>query len=79
MFIFRKGIESEKVEDNGYPAPETDPKYFTPYFEVRPIDNTYYERRFNDAVFYKLPYAKTTLESDRNLVQNPGWENRSYQ
>lgn len=79
MFIFRKGIESEKVEDNGYPAPETDPKYFTPYFEVRPIDNSYYERKFNNAVFYKLPFAKTTLESDKNLVQNPGWENRSYQ
>ena len=34
IFIFRKGIESQEVEDNGYPAPKTDPKYFTPYFEA---------------------------------------------
>lgn len=79
MFIFRKGIESEKVEDNGYPAPETDPNYFTPYFEVRPIDNSYYERKFNDAIYYKMPYAKTSLNNNKNFIQNPGWANRSYQ
>lgn len=79
IFIFRKGIESQEVEDNGYPAPETDPKYFTPYFEVRQIDNTYYERKFDEAVYYKLPYPRTTLESNKSFKQNPGWENRSYQ
>lgn len=79
IYIFRKGIESEKVEDNGYPAPKTDPKYFTPFFEVRTINNSYYERKFNDAVYYKLPFARTSLERNTKLVQNPGWENRSYQ
>lgn len=79
IFIFRKGIESLDVEENGYPAPPSDPKYFTPYFEIRPIDNVYYERRFDDAVFYKLPFSRTTMESNPNIVQNPGWENRSYQ
>ncbi len=79
MYIFRKGVESEEVEQNGYPAPNTDPKYFTPFFEVRSIDNEYYERKFDNAVFYKLPFSRTTLESNLNLVQNPGWENRSYQ
>ncbi|WP_289007514.1 RagB/SusD family nutrient uptake outer membrane protein [uncultured Parabacteroides sp.] len=79
MFIFRKGIESEKVGENGYLAPKDDPKYFTPYFEIRPVDQTtYYNRKFNNAVFYKLPFAKSTLETNHNFVQNPGWENRSY-
>lgn len=79
MFIFRKGIESQEVGEQGYPAPKTDPKYFTPYFEVRTIENSYYDRKFDEAVYYKLPFARTTLESNKNLVQNPGWENRSYQ
>lgn len=79
MFIFRKGIESQEVEENGYPAPKSDPKYFTPYFEVRPIENTYYERKFDEAVYYKIPYPRTTLENNKNFKQNPGWENRSYQ
>lgn len=79
MFIFRKGIESEEVIDNGYPAPKSDPKYFIPFFEVRTIDNIYYERKFDNAVYYKLPFSRTTLESNLELVQNPGWENRSYQ
>lgn len=80
MFIFRKGIESELVDLNGHLAPKTDPKYFTPYFEVRPIDaSLYYDRTFNDAVYYKLPFSRSTLEINHNFVQNPGWENRSYQ
>ena len=84
MFIFRKGIESTEVVDNGYLAPKDDPKYFTPHFDIRPITSlsgnvVYYERKFNDAVFYKLPFARTTLDVNGNFVQNPGWENRSYQ
>lgn len=80
MFIFRKGIESELVNLNGHLAPKTDPKYFTPYFEVRPIKaSLYYDRTFNDAVYYKLPFSRSTLEINHNFVQNPGWENRSYQ
>lgn len=80
MFIFRKGIESELVEFSGHLAPSTDPKYFTPYFEVRPVDaSVYYDRKFNDAVYYKLPFSRSTLEINDNFVQNPGWENRSYQ
>lgn len=80
MFIYRKGIESELVNENGHLAPKDDPKYFTPYFEVRPINQSvYYDRRFNDAVYYKLPFTKSTLEINNNYVQNPGWENRSYQ
>lgn len=80
MFIFCKGTESEEVKFNGLLAPKTDPKYFTPHFEVRPIDgSTYYNRRFNDAVYYKLPFSRSTLDTNDNFVQNPGWENRSYQ
>ncbi len=74
MFIFRKGIESTEVVDNGYLAPKDDPKYFTPHFDIRPITSlsgnvVYYERKFNDAVFYKLPFARTTLDVNGNFVQ----------
>lgn len=80
IFIFRKGIESEEVGLNGYLVPKDDPKYFTPYFEVRPIDGSvYYDRKFNDAVYYKLPFSRSILDVNGNFVQNPGWENRSYQ
>lgn len=79
MFIFRKGIESEEIGENGYPAPKTDPNYFTPHFEVRKISDSYFVRKFNDAVYYKLPFSRTSLDSNSKLVQNPGWENRSYQ
>lgn len=80
MFIFRKGMESEVIGINGYLAPKSDPKYFTPYFYVRTIDQSvYYDRKFNDAVYYKLPFSRSTLEDNDNFIQNPGWENRSYQ
>ena len=84
MFIFRKGIESSEVEENGYLASKDDPQYFTPHFDIRQITSlsgnvVYYERKFNDAVYYKLPFARTTLDVNGNFVQNPGWENRSYQ
>ncbi len=78
MYIFRKGVESTVIGEFGYPVPVTDPEYFTPYFEVRPIDNIYYERKFNEAVFYKLPFSSTTLQSNPMILQNPGWESRSY-
>ena len=78
MYIFRKGVESTVIGEYGYPVAETDPKYFTPYFEVRPIENVYYERTFDEAVFYKLPFSRTTIESNPQIVQNPGWDSRSY-
>lgn len=84
MFIFRKGIESTEVADNGYLAPKDDPKYFTPHFDVRPITSlsgeaVYYQRTFDDATYYKLPFARTTLDVNKNFVQNPGWADRSFQ
>lgn len=78
MFIFCKGVESDKVGERGYRLPQGEPGYFTPYFYVRPVNQDYrYGRRFNSAVFYKMPFSKSTLETNRNFVQNPGWENRS--
>ena len=78
MYIFRKGVESTVIGEFGYPVAKSDPEYFTPYFEVRSIENTYFERKFNEAVFYKLPFSRTTMESNLKIVQNPGWENKSY-
>lgn len=79
MYIFRKGIESTKIEDNGYPAPKTDPEYFTPIVEVKPLDYSHFEKKFDEAVYYKIPFSRTTLQSNKSMVQNPGWSDRSYQ
>lgn len=73
LLIFRKGIESDKIGENGYPAPKTDPKYFTPRIETRRFDYNRYEKVFNKANYYKLPFTQTILESEKALVQNPGW------
>ena len=67
------GIESDKIGENGYPAPKTDPKYFTPRIETRRFDYNRYEKVFNKANYYKLPFTQTILESEKALVQNPGW------
>ena len=78
MYIFRKGVESTVIGEYGYPVAKTDPAYFTPYFEVREIGNTYFKRKFSEALYYKLPFSQTTLNSNIKIVQNPGWESRSY-
>ena len=50
MLIFRKGIESEKVGENGYPAPKSDPKYFTPRVETRRFDYDRYNKVFDKGI-----------------------------
>lgn len=79
MFIFRKGVESEKVGENGYPVEPGEPGYFTPYFETRRLTFSRYAKVFDDGAYYFLPFTQTTLESERELVQNPGWEGKTRQ
>lgn len=78
LWIFRKGIESEKQGENGYPADPSDPKYFTPHFETAVMDYAYYQRKFDNARYYFMPYGITTLTSYKELQQNPGWKDFKY-
>lgn len=78
IWIFRKGIESEKAGENGYPVEADDEGYFTPYFETVSMDYSYYERKFDNKRFYFVPFAGTTLSSYPQLVQNPGWTDYKY-
>lgn len=79
MFIFRKGIESEVIGINGYPAPKDDPKYFTPMIETGRVSFERYAKKFNEATYYKIPFSQTTLTSNKALIQNPGWDGKAYQ
>ncbi len=76
--IYRKGIESEKKGENGYPLAAGDVGYFTPHFETYLMNFSRYERQFDNARFYFLPHPLSTLNDYTVLQQNPGWKNFNY-
>lgn len=79
MLIFRKGIESNELGKNGYPAPDTDPKYFVPYFETRALSYDAWLKKFDNARYYFMPFPETLMTSYRGFIQNPGWQNFVYE
>lgn len=78
LWIFRKGVESEKAGENGYPLAPGAPGYFTPYFQTAAMDYENYQRKFDHPRFYFIPFAQTTLTNYTGLVQNPGWTDYKY-
>lgn len=78
IWIFRKGIESEDVDKNGYPVAPGEAGYFTPKFETFEMPYSYYERKFDDARYYFMPFSLTMLRDYKQLQQNPGWTNFNY-
>lgn len=78
LWIFRKGIESEKVEEKGYPVEPGEQGYFTPKFETFVMPYSYYTRKFDNARFYFVPFSATTLKDYKQLQQNPGWKDYNY-
>lgn len=78
IWIFRKGKESEKAGENGYPAASDEEGYFTPKFETFVMPYDYYKRKFNNARYYFMPFSSTTLKDYTQLQQNPGWSNYNY-
>ncbi|WP_455672654.1 RagB/SusD family nutrient uptake outer membrane protein [Phocaeicola sp.] len=78
IHIFRKGIESNKMGENGYPAAPNDEKYFTPYFETFTVTDEIYERKFDNARYYFMPFSLSMLDSYPGLTQNPGWSDFKY-
>ena len=78
LWIFRKGIESIIAGENGYPVAPGETGYFTPHFQTAVMDYSRYQRKFNNARFYFIPFNQTTMSSYTNLVQNPGWTSYKY-
>lgn len=78
LWIFRKGIESDKAGQNGYPMAPGEPGYFVPHFETAEMNYADYQRKFDHARFYFMPFFQTTINSYTGLIQNPGWEGYKY-
>lgn len=78
MFIFRKGVDSEEIGIKGLPVEKGEVGYYTPEIEVRDIEYAPYEKRFDSARFYKMPFSQSTLEANTSLSQNLGWTGYSY-
>lgn len=78
IWIFRKGVESEKAGENGYPVKPGDEGYFTPNFKTFVMPYSYYSRKFNNARYYFVPFSMTTLRDYKQLQQNPGWKDFNY-
>ena len=78
LWIFRKGKESEEIGIEGYPAEPGEAGYFEPYFETFEMPYSYYDRKFDNARYYFVPFAITTLRDYTQLQQNPGWADFRY-
>lgn len=49
-------MESEKAGENGYPVEPGGEGYFTPKFQTFEMPYSYYERKFDDARYYFVPF-----------------------
>ena len=79
LWIFRKGVASEKAGENGYPVKPGEEGYFTPKIETFRMPYTMYDRKFNNSRFYFMPFSLSTLKDYKQLQQNPGWEHYIYE
>lgn len=78
MLIYRKGVESIKIGEVGYPVAKGEPGYFTPHFETVRFTYSRYNKKFDNAAYYTMPMSQTTLQNNKKFVQTPGWEGRLY-
>ena len=78
IWIFRKGVESLVVGQNGYPVQPGEEGYFTPRFETFSVPYSVYGRKFDNSRYYFVPFSATTLKDYSQLQQNPGWTNFDY-
>ena len=78
IWIFRKGIESEKVGERGYPVEPGEEGYFTPHFETFEMPYSVYNRTFDDTRYYFMPFQQAMLRDYKQLQQNPGWTNFNF-
>lgn len=79
MLIFRKGIESEKLGENGYPVQPNENGYFVPHFETKRLEFDFWDKKFDNARYYFMPFSETMITSYKGLLQNPGWQDFVYE
>lgn len=79
MLIFRKGKESKLLGENGYPVKPGEAGYITPHFETRQLDFDAWQKKFNSARYYFMPFPETLMTSYQGFIQNPGWQNFVYE
>ncbi len=73
MMIFRKGVETDKLGEKGYPVASGEEGYFVPRIETRRFDYEIHTKVFDDAKYYFFPFSQSLIESYHGFVQNPGW------
>ncbi len=74
LYIFRKGVESNKVGENGYPVQPGGEGYFTPQIKTYRMTTEQYRRKFDHSRYYFAPFSLTILKDYTQLQQNPGWD-----
>lgn len=79
IWIFRKGIESTKVGENGYPVAPSGEGYFVPKIQTFRMPYSNYGRKFDNSRYYFVPYPISILKDYTQLQQNPGWTDFNYQ
>lgn len=75
MLIFRKGIHSKELGENGYPLKPGDEGYVTPQIETRRFTYDAWNKKFDNARYYFMPFPQTLISSYQGFIQNPGWQN----
>ena len=75
MLIFRKGVRSKELGQNGYPLQPGDAGYVTPQIETRRFNYDAWDKKFDNARYYFMPFPQTLISSYQGFIQNPGWEN----
>lgn len=73
LLIYRKGIQSEKLSENGVALKPGEEGYMVPIIETKRFDYQIHAKKFDEAKYYFIPYQQTVLNSYKGLVQNPGW------
>ncbi len=73
LLIFKKGMQSELLHENGVALKPGDAGHMVPIIETKRFDYEVFEKKFDEAKYYFIPFQKTTLNSYKGLTQNPGW------
>ncbi len=84
MRIFRKGQERPTDEAQaknfkpGTPAEVGEEGYFVPKIETVILTYDNYQKKFDNARYYFVPFSESMISSYSGLVQNPGWTGFNY-
>lgn len=78
LWISRKGVENDSIHRIGTPMEPGEEGYFIPKFKSYKMKAKVYNRVFDNARYYFMPYSNTLIHDYPQLKQNPGWETYNY-